>query len=447
MSRRTNRRDFLKVAAAAGTGFWAVHGFEAEGAQQQQRRPGPMDRLNIGIIGAGGQGGSNLRAVARTENIVALCDADDRRAANAYKNHPKAARFSDFRVMLEKQRDLDAVVVSTPDNCHAVAAIMAMNLGKHCYTEKPLTHDIYEARQMRLVAAKRRVATQMGNQGTSNNTFRAGVEMIRSGVLGDVREVHVWTNRPIWPQGMTQRPPAQEVPQGVHWDLWLGPAPSRPYNQAYLPFSWRGWWDFGTGALGDMACHTMNLPYMALELGQPTTVVARTGRVSAESPPGREVGCTITYDFPARGKRPAVRLYWYEGNDNLPPRSLFHGEETRDSGFLVVGSRGTMYSPHDYGGQWVLLPRDTFRGHKPPAQTLPRSPGHHAEWLRACKGGPAAMSNFDYAGPFTEVVLLGNVAIRVGQRINWDSENMRARGLPEADRYIRREYRKGWSIG
>jgi predicted dehydrogenase len=446
MSRRINRRAFLKTTAVAGTGFWIASGFELEGAQP--RRPGPNDRLNIGIIGAGGQGGSNLGNVARLgENIVALCDVDDRRAAKAYAAHPKATRYSDFRVMLDKQKNLDAVTVSTPDHQHAIAAITAMNHGKHVYCEKPLTHDVWEARQMRLAAAKNRVATQMGNQGTSNNNFRTAVEIIRAGGLGEVREVHVWTNRPIWPQGMQQRPPAQEVPQGVHWDLWLGTAPTRPYNQAYLPFAWRGWWDFGTGALGDMACHTMNLPYMALQLGQPTTVVARRGRLSPESPPGRNEGCTITYDFPARDKLPPVRLYWYEGNDNLPPRSLFHGQRAVESGALIVGSRGTMYSPSDYGGSYRLLPEGNFKGYQPPKPTLPRSPGHHAEWIRACKGGPAAMSNFDYAGPFTEVVLLGNVAIRVGQRINWDSENLRARELPAADPYIRRQYRKGWTLG
>jgi hypothetical protein len=232
----------------------------------------------------------------------------------------------------------------------------------------------------------------------------------------------------------------------VHWDLWLGTAPTRPYNEAYMPFAWRGWWDFGTGALGDMACHTMNLPYMALQLGQPTTIVARRGQLSPESPPGRDEGCTITYDFPARGKLPAVRLYWYEGNDNLPPRSLFHGQRQVNSGCLIVGARGTLYSPSDYGGSYRLLPEAAFKGYQPPKPTLPRSPGHHAEWVRACKGGPAAMSNFDYSGPFTEVVLLGNVAIRAGKRINWNSEQLRARNLPEADQFIRREYRKGWTL-
>jgi predicted dehydrogenase len=448
MSRRTNRRDFLKITAAAGTGFWIASGFEAEGAQQ--RRPGPNDRLNIGIIGAGGQGGGNLGNVARSENIVALCDVDERRAANAYKNHPKAARYNDFRVMLDKQRDLDAVVVSTPDHQHAIASILAMNRGKHVYCEKPLTHDVWEARQMRLVAAKNRVATQMGNMGTANNTFRTAVEVIRAGTLGEVREVHVWTNRPgrFWRQGMTQRPKAEEIPQGVHWDLWLGTAPSRPYNRAYVPFSWRGWWDFGTGALGDMACHTMNLPYMALQLGQPTSVVAEIhDPLSAESPPGGDRGCTVIYEFPARGKLPAVRLRWYEGPKNLPPRELFQGQRVVDSGALIIGSRGTMYSPSDYGGSYRLLPEATFKGYQPPKPTLPRSPGHHAEWIRACKGGPAAMANFDYAGPFTEMVLLGNVAMRVGKRIDWDSEHLRARELPAADQYIRREYRKGWTLG
>jgi predicted dehydrogenase len=458
MSRRTNRRDFLKATALTGAGFWAFSGFEVEGAPP--RRPGPMDRLNIGVIGCGGQGASNLRNVARTENIVALCDVDERTSKeggpnpsprDAFAAHPKAARFTDFRVMLEKQRDLDAVVVSTPDHQHAIASIMAMRLRKHVYCEKPLTHDVAEARLMRETAAKFRVATQMGNQGTSRGDFREAVEVIRSGAIGEVREAHVWTNRPIWPQGQERRPKAQEVPTGVSWDLWLGTAPTRPYHHDYMPFRWRGWWDFGTGALGDMACHTMNLPYMALQLGAPTSIVAEiNGKLSPESPPSRERGCTVTYEFPARGKLPAVTLKWYEGRDNLPRRELFHGRKPSDSGCLIVGARGILACidrrSADYGGNYVLLPEGNFKDYRPPKPTLPRSPGHHAEWIRACKGGPAAMSNFEYAGPFTEAVLLGNVAMRVGKRIVWDAEQMRARDLPAADPYIRREYRKGWTL-
>ncbi|MCI0464003.1 MAG: Gfo/Idh/MocA family oxidoreductase [Gemmataceae bacterium] len=446
---RTNRRDFLKVAAAAGTGFWVASGHELEGAARQ---PGPNDRLNVAIIGAGGQGGGNLGQIARTENIVALCDVDDRRAANAYKQHPKAARYHDFRVMLDKQRNIDAVVVSTPDHTHAIASITAMRMGKHCYCEKPLTHDVYEARLMREVARKHRVATQMGNQHTANSGLREAVEGIRAGAIGDVREVHVWTNRPgmYWKQGLSRPNETPPVPEGLNWDLWLGPAPQRPYHGAYVPFAWRGWWDFGTGALGDMACHTMNLAYMALRLGYPSSVSAQlTGKGTDDSPPN---GCIVTYEFPARDKMPAVTLRWYEVE--RPPQKLLQGERMVDSGSLLIGSRGTLYSPSDYGGNYTLLPRGDFKNYKRPERTLPRAgegpngqSAHHAEWLRACRGGPAAMSNFvDYAGQFTEVVLLGNVAIRTGQRIVYDPDQGRAVDNAAADRYIRREYRKGWTL-
>ncbi len=437
---RRSRRNFLKTSALAGVGFWVAGGLESQAKQ------GPNDRLNIAIIGAGGQGGGNANNVAG-ENIVALCDVDLPRAAGSINRFRKAAIYVDFRVMLEKQKDIDAVVVSTPDHVHAVASIMAMKMGKHCYCEKPLTYSVYEARQMREVAAKNKVATQMGNQGTSNERLRRGVEVIQAGALGDVREVHVWTNRPIWPQNIDrpnpQKPPP--IPKLMHWDLWLGPAPERPYNPAYAPFAWRGWWDFGTGALGDMACHTMNLPNMALQLGAPSTIVADVDPKGSthlrETPP---MGCTVTYEFPARGKMPACRLLWYERR--LPPRDLFMGHKPSGSGILMVGSKGTMYSDHDYGGSWRLLPEAAFKGYQAPKPTLPNSPGHHAEWLRACKGGPPAMSNFAYAGPFTEMVLLGNVAMRVGKRLTWDAQKLCCIDCAAADPYIRREYRKGWTL-
>jgi predicted dehydrogenase len=455
MSTSASRREFLQAGILSGVGFWVAGGV---GADEPTRRPGPNDRLNIGVIGAGGQGGGNLRAVARTENIVALCDVDDRRAADAYRDFPRATRYADFRRMLERERSLDAVVVSTPDHTHAIASITAMRAGKHCYCEKPLTHDVWEARQMKLVARERRVATQMGNQGTSNNRLREGVELVRSGALGPVREVHVWTNRPIWPQGMSRPAAVQPVPEGVSWDLWLGTAPTRPYNEAYMPFRWRGWWDFGTGAIGDMACHTMNLPYMALNLGAPAAVSATARQaINDQSPPE---GCTIVYDFPARRvpagqgyaqatELPALRMTWYERG--FPPRELFRGalaqnQNPHESGFLIIGQTGTMYSPHDYGGDWRLLPAEQFRDHRPPERALARSPGHHAEWLRACKGGPAAMSNFGYAADLTEAALLGNVALRAGARITWDSAELRVTNNRDANRYIRREYRQGWTI-
>jgi predicted dehydrogenase len=442
----THRRDFLKAGTLAGTGmlvsgtgFWPD---SAVAADDKPRRRGPNERLNVAVIGAGGQGGGNLGNVARSENIVALCDVDTRRCWDALRRFSNVPFYLDFRAMLDKQKNIDAVVVSTPDHQHAAASSMAIQLGKHVYCEKPLTHDVWEARQLRHLAAKHRVATQMGNQGTSDNNLRTAVEIIQSGAIGDVREVHVWTNRPIWPQNIARRPPRQSVPGGLHWDLWLGTAPERDYNQAYVPFAWRGWWDFGTGAIGDMACHTMNLPYMALRLRDPSTISADVAtKVNNETAPE---GCTVTYEFPARGNLPPCRMLWYERR--LPPPKLFMGQKPSGSGCLIIGSKGTMYSPSDYGGEYRLLPLEIFRGYRPPRPTLPRSPGHHAEWIRACKGGPPAMSNFDYAGPLTEMALLGNIAIRVGQRIQWDAQNLRATNCPAADRLVRREYRRGWTV-
>jgi len=437
----TTRRDFLASTTLAGagclvsaTGFWP-------GAVSAAERRGPNERLNIGIIGAGGRGAGNVGGVSG-ENIVALCDVDERRAAGVFNRYTRAAKYHDFRVMLEKQKDIDAVVVSTPDHQHAVAAAMAIRLGKHVYCEKPLTHDVYEARQLRLLASKFKVATQMGNNGTATNGFRTGVEVIRSGVLGDVREVHVWTNRPIWPQNIATRPKGEPIPKTLNWQLWLGTAPERSYNHVYVPHDWRGWWDFGTGAIGDMACHTMNLPFMGLRLGAPTAVAAETATpVNNETPP---MGCTVTYEFPARGKLCACRFLWYERRK--PPERLFMGQTVSGSGSLLVGTRATLYSSDDNGDRWRLLPDADFRGYRPPRPTLPRSPGHHAEWIRACKDGPPALSNFDYAGPLTEMALLGNVAIRAGQRFQWDPENLRTPGCPAAERYVRREYRKGWAL-
>jgi predicted dehydrogenase len=297
---------------------------------------------------------------------------------------------------------------------------------------------------MRETAQKHKVATQMGNQGTSNNTLRRGVEIVQSGAIGDVREVHVWTNRPIWPQNINRPQGTPAVPKTLDWQLWLGCAPERPYNPAYMPFNWRGWWDFGTGALGDMACHTMNLPNMALRLGLPTSVIAELD--TPLNPETAPMGCRVTYEFPARGKLPACRMVWYERS--RPPEKLLMGQKFSDSGSLMVGSRGTLYSPADYGQNITLLPLADFKNFQDPKPTLPRSPGHHREWLNAVRGGPAAMSNFvDYAAQFAEMVLLGNVAIRVGgKRVVWNAEKMLAVDLAAADPFIRRQYRKGWDL-
>ena len=449
MSRKLHRRRFLQTSAlAAGAGYFLTAGVTESRARQND----PLAKLNVAIIGSGGQGGSEING-CRNENIVALCDVDAARAANAFNAHPQAVKYTDFRVMLERQRNIEAVTVSTPDHTHAHASIMAMRMGKHCFTQKPLTHSVWEARQMGLVARANRVATSMGNQGTATNGLRQSVEIIRAGAIGDVREIHVWTNRPIWPQGndglQARARGNTTVPATLNWDLWLGPAADRPYNSCYVPFAWRGWWDFGTGALGDMACHTMNMPYMALKLGAPTSVVADLAEPPAH-PEVAPMGCTVTYQFPARENFPACTLYWYERRK--PAREKFldalcPNQEPPGSGVLMVGSRGTLYNTSDYGDNRRLLPTANYVNYQPPEPTLPRSPGHHAEWLRACKGGPPAMSNIpDYAGPLTEMVLLGNVAMRVGQRIEWDSPNLRVTNTTAAAQYIRPGYRRGWEL-
>jgi len=439
MKSATSRRGFLKQGALAGTGFWVAGGLMAA-----PKQPGPGDRVNVAVIGAGGQGGSDTNAVAMLANIVALCDVDEARAAKQFALYPKATRYTDYRVMLEKQKDIEAVIVATPDHMHAHATIAAMRAGKHCYTEKPLCHDIFECRAIRETAQKHKVVTQMGNQGTANNELRRAVEIVQAGALGDIREVHIWTNRPIWPQNLDRPKGTPPVPKTLNWDLWLGCAPQRPYNPAYLPFNWRGWWDFGTGAIGDMACHTMNMPYMALRLGYPTSVVAELiTPLNAETAP---MGCHVTYEFPARGKLPPVTLHWYERS--RPPEKLLMGQKFSNSGSIMIGSRGSMLTSGDYGYPNRLLPEKNFRDFKDPAPTLPRSPGHHREWLNGIRGGPAPMSNFvDYSAKFAEVVLLGNLAIRCGgKRVVWDAEKMRAIDLPAADPFIRREYRKGWTL-
>jgi predicted dehydrogenase len=434
----SSRRRFLKQTALAGTGFWVAGGLVAA----PLRQPGPNERVNIAVIGVGGQGESNINSVVKLANIVALCDVDEARAGRTYKKFPNVPRYADFCVMLEKQRDIDAVIIATPDHIHAQVGVMAMRLGKHVYCEKPLTHSIWECRLMKETAQKHKVATQMGNSGTASNSFRRGVEIIQSGALGDVREVHVWTDRPIWPQNLNRPKDTPPVPKTLNWDLWLGPAPQRPYNPAYLPFNWRGWWDFGTGALGDMGCHIINLPFMGLRLAYPTAVSAElTTPLNEETAP---MGCRITYEFPARGKLPAVSLYWYERRQ--PPDKLLMGQKLRPGGALVVGSRGTMYVTGN-GANLLLLPEGQFKDFQDPQPTLPRSPGHHREWLEAIRGGRPAMSNFDYAALLTETVLLGNVAIRSGvKRLVWNSEKMQATDLPTADRFIRRERRKGWEL-
>src|SRR5436190_2430153 len=439
LSNRINRRKFIHTGASLASTI-AIAGCVSQEATRS-RRVSPNEKLNIGMIGGGGKAVENLKGVS-SENVVAICDVDEVRAAEGFKLAPQAKHYRDFRKMLEAEKSLDAVMVTTPDHTHAVAAVMAMKMGKHVYCEKPLTHSVYEARMMRDVARKYKVATQMGNQGHSFDSTRRVVELVRAGVIGPVSEVHVWTDRPIWPQGLDRPTETPPVPSTLDWDLWLGPAPYRPYNPAYLPFNWRGWWDFGTGALGDMACHCWDTAYWALELGLPETIEAQSSGANAETAPNWSI---ITYQVPVRKGRPPVKLIWYDGG-KLPPPDLTAGKPYPKNGSLIVGQKGTIFL-HDWNAdQFQILPEEKFKAYAQPPQTIPRSPGHYKEWIAACKGGPPAMSNFDYASQLTEAVLLGNVALRVGKKIEWDARDMRVKGMPEADRYIHTEYRKGWSL-
>jgi len=436
MNRTLRRRDFLRQAGAGAAGFWAV---TRTGPSVSRS---PNEKLNIACIGLGGMGGGNLNGVSG-ENVTALCDPDSNFLDKAAAGRPAAKKFADYRRMFEEiPREFDAVVISTPDHHHAPAAMAALRLGKHCYCEKPLTHGVYEARQVAEAARKAKVATQMGNRGTSGEEIRRVVELVQAGAIGAVKEVHCWTNRPIWPQGL-DRPPARAVPKNLNWDLWLGPAPQREYHDSLHPFSWRGWWDFGTGALGDMACHIMNTPYWALKLGHPSSVEAEG---EPRKPDCGPLWMTVRYEFPAQAGRPPLRLVWYDGKKNnvpnLPPEELAEGAKiSPDGGTLFVGEKGKLL-----GAQ--LLPADRSRDFKPPPATLPRVPdgNHYNDWIRACKGQGPACSHFDFAGPLTEGVLLGIVAFRAGKKLPWDGPAMKARGCPEAERYVRRPYRKGWTL-
>jgi len=477
----STRRDFLKHSAfVAGMGVWVASGSRAKALQEQSAN----ERINLASIGIGGKGDGDSEQAAKHANLIAICDIDDKRLDSKSKRHPKAQRFNDFRQLFDKLgKQIDAVTISTPDHTHAVATMMAIKLRKAVYTQKPLAHDVWEARQLRLAAAQYKVASQMGNQGTCTDKLREGVEVIQSGAIGNVREVHIWTNRPIWPQSpdIKARPPEAPVPSYVHWDQWLGTAPARPYAEKYYhPRNWRGWWDFGTGALGDMGCHTANLPFMALKLDHPQTIFGESEELNPETYPG---WARVTHEFAARGDLPPVRVIWYEGHKDgklvQPPQDLiekvvseynkvltFRNDkrvkdgkrvELNDSGSILVGDKGILYSPSDDGKDWELLPADAYRDYKPPAPTLPRNPlggnektmdeGQKVEWLAALKGGPRPLSNFDYAGPLAEFILLGNVAIRAGnQKLQWDAANLRFPNNPAADRLLRRHYREPWTI-
>ncbi|WP_165228769.1 Gfo/Idh/MocA family protein [Aquisphaera insulae] len=432
------RRRFSGTIAAGFLGGFAMPGIVLG------RRPD--DLVKIALVGVGGRGADNLGSVLKQE-VVGLCDVDGIALENAAKRASHARTFRDFRRMFDEiHNQVDAVVVSTPDHTHAMIAHAAMELGKHVYCEKPLTHSIHEARVLAETAARKKVATQMGNGGHSSEATRRVVEIVRAGVIGPVREVHAWSDRPIWPQGVDRPADMPPVPGFLDWDAWLGPAPARAYNPAYHPFKWRGWWDFGTGALGDMGCHIIDASFWALDLGAPSSI-------EAESPPIKDHPDTapawsiVRYQFPAKGDRAAVKLTWYDGG-KLPSAELFDGNPPGKgaNGCLFVGEKGRLVVGTGKGGP-RLLPEKDFADRKLPPATLPRSPGHHEEWLEACRN-PARPTgtHFGYAGPLTEIVLLGNVALRAGRRIEWDAANMRVANGPLDDPYIRRDYRAGWTL-
>ena len=438
MSSKSTRRDFLQQSTALGAAWWVGN----QVAYTQEKSP--IEQINFACIGVGGKGGSDSDDAGRHGNIVAICDVDENSLKRKKARFPKAKVYNDYRKMFDEMADeIDAVTVSTPDHSHAPAAAMALRNGKHTFCQKPLTWSVHEARTLRELAAEKGVATQMGNQGTSQTGLREAVEIIRSGAIGDVSEVHVWTNRPIWPQGTGRPEGSMEVPKNVHWDLFLGPAPERPYHSAYHPFKWRGWLDFGTGALGDMACHTANMAVMALDLFDPQTVQAESsGIVENETYPK---WAQIEFEFGKRGNLPPCKMFWYDGGKK-PQSDYLIGQKQANSGSLIIGSKGALYSPNDYGAAYVLLPKENYEGYKKPEPSLPRSPGHFTEYANAIKGGPAAMSNFNYAARLTETILLGNAALRTGKKLEWDAENLKFTNIDNSDSLTRREYRSGWTL-
>lgn len=505
LSRRYFFQGSLLAGAVPAAGYGSTPSLKAAGYKS------PNEKLNFAAIGSGGQGASNIRAAAPTENIVALCDVDDRRAAPTYKEHPNAPTYRDFRKMLDKEaNNIDAVIVATPDHMHATQAMWCMERGKHVYVQKPLVRTVWEARQMRLAAAKYKVATQMGNQGYSNEGTRQCAEIIWSGEIGNVTEVHAWSDRPLWPQGATAIPKEEPVPPTLDWDLWLGVAEKRPYTGGgqkepdrwggffYQPFNWRGFYDFGCGALGDMACHILGAPNMALHLSKRKLVGVECIKKEGVSPFQFPKASTIRFDFAAYGDMPALKVFWYDGLKESPKvPGVPEGEWVGDPPFLASAMGGGRRGPaagagtgHDfqspgrvfnwesfqalrapdaklrfptpdgsvflgdkgvlttgtYGEVTRLLPVEKMKDFKMPPPLLTRSPGHMRDFIRACKGGDAACSNFDVAAPFVEWMLLGVAALQHEGKLEYDPAKMRITNNSEANKLLTPVFRKGWEF-
>ncbi len=433
-NRSLNRRQVLKATGAAvavgSVGYWS----SLAAAQSKS----PNSKLNIACIGTANQATFSITNCEH-ENIAVLCDIDKNYLTTASKKYPDARLYRDYREMIEKEGDkIDAVVVAVADHHHAPATVRALKAGKHVYCEKPLTHTVGEARLVAKLAKEKGVATQMGTQIHAGENYRRVVEIIQSGAIGDVTEVHVWVGK-HWGGG--ELPTAEEIsapPEHLDWNLWLGPAAERPYALGrYHPANWRKWWQFGSGTLGDMGCHYMDLPFWALELTHPTTIEAEGPPVHAETGPE---GLIARYQFPARGNKPAVKMTWYDGN--LIPKTL-HDQRVPASGVFFVGTNGQMFADYD---KYRLYPSDKYADFKEPPKTIPRSIGHHKEWLKACRDGSPTTCNFQYSGGLTETVLLGTVAYRVSKKLEWDAVNLKSTNSPEANALIHKKYRAGWEV-
>jgi predicted dehydrogenase len=462
-----SRRKFIGATAAAVAGFTIIPRHVLGGP----KFVAPSEKVNVAIIGCGGQGRTNMGSLFQQDDAQIIAVADPAESLNLegfyfkgvagrlpvkamiekhYSEKTpnfKVADYEDFRVMLEREKSIDAILCATPDHLHAYVCVTAMLQGKHAYCEKPLTHNVWEARRVAQVAKETGVATQLGNQGHSNDGIRSTCEWIWDGAIGDVREVHAWTNASRWNKNHTGgRPPAESVPKGLNWDLWLGPREDRPYSSIYAPVSWRDFWDFGTAPIGDFFCHNFDPAFMALDLREPISIEAfgAGGVDSYIAPPGG----LYTYHFGPRGNKPAVKFMWYEGG-LMPARPDGLDEDDQlgmgGNGILFVGDKGMLTCP-GWAGDPRLLPGSRHESYKRPAKTLPRSKGHHRDWLDACKGGKPASANFEYGAALTEIGLLGLAALRVGKRVLWDAKAMKFTNAPEGDKFLKESYRPGWEV-
>ena len=466
---KVDRRRFLKTAARTAAATISFPYIIQSSALGKAGSTAPSSRIAIGCIGTGDQGTHNMKECLKLPDVqvVAVCDVNKegggygwkkdqiagrepaRKIVEAYYaeqkpcgNYKGCAAYTDFRQLLERD-DIDAVIVATPDHSHATIAMSAVKKRKHLFCQKPLTHTIYEARKLTETARQAGIATQMGNQGHCGEGIRLICEWLWDGAIGPVREVHCWTNRPKWPQGIDRPRQTPPVPEGLDWDLWLGPAPCRPYHPCYLPFNWRGWWDFGCGVLGDMGCHILDAPFWAIKLGHPESIEASSTKVNSETAP---LASIVRYKFPARADMPPVELTWYDGGlEPARPAELEQGRKIGSGGVIFVGDKGKLMCD-EHAGSPRLIPEARMKAYKQPPKTIPRSKGVFEDWILACKGGEPAGSNFDNAGHLTEVVLLGNIAIRVGQKLSWDGSNMKVTDVPEANVYLHNPYRSGWTL-